>query len=201
MLRLSLRRLGPPLLILVGLTGCDDTGRTGSGGTTRPDAGFFTRDSGVITSPMDSGVPPMAVIQVGRVLDGDTIILNANASVLTPDGRPMNDEHVRMLGVDAPEIAHPPTTTMPDCWGDESHAAARELMQGLRVELEFGSPLRDMFGRLLAYVRLPDGRIANEVLIRQGDARSFSFSHRDKRKYDDLEAQARRENRGVWTCP
>ena len=107
-----------------------------------------------------------------------------------------------MLGVDAPEIAK--NGDPGDCWGDESHTAARNLMQGLRVKLDFGSSdLRDRFDRLLAYVELPDGRIANEVLIQEGNARSFgAFSHRELSRYDDLEDEAKAAGKGLWSgCP
>src|SRR5687767_3969027 len=83
---------------------------------------------------------------------------------------------IRLLGVDAPEVAHPeanPPRPDPECFGDEAAAYANMLMAGKIVSVEFDPQhsLRDDFGRLLAYVRLPDDRVANEVMIRQGRAK------------------------------
>jgi micrococcal nuclease len=171
----------------------------------REDAGFFTRDSGT-TSMTDSGTRPTGTILVDVVYDGDTIRVRAGSTVRTPDGRPMNEEHVRLLGIDAPEIAHPEATppTEAECWGDNAAQAAQMLIGGKIIELEFDPEhtLRDGFNRLLAYVRLDDDRVANEVLIREGHARSFrAFPHRDTEKYNALEAQARDANLGMWSCP
>lgn len=185
--------------------GCD------SGRVRTPAPNFFRPDSGSTQtvwdggSTGDAGDRPAPRVLARFVVDGDTIILSATADVLAPDGKPLSGETVRMLGLDAPEIAHPnatPPTTSPDCWGDEAHTEARDLMQGLNVTLDFASSdLRDQFGRLLAYVVLADGRVANEVLIRQGHAKHFGrYRHRDYDAYERLEQLARTEGLGVWTC-
>jgi len=168
----------------------------------------FPPDTGNSSSGIDAGNGG-ARIQIQSVIDGDTIILSATADAKTPDGRNLSGETVRMLGVDAPEIAHSQNSTPAECWGDESHQAARNLMQGLTVELAYDcdpprcsrSDLRDSWGRLLAYIILPDGRVGNEVLIEKGDAFSFdSFNHRYRSRYEALEKKARDRNLGVWTC-
>jgi len=162
---------------------------------------LFRPDSGVTNSGADAGSDPR--VQVRTVLDGDTIILTATADAKAPDGRNLSGATVRLLGVDAPEIARPPQQPNSDCWGDESRDKARNLMQGLTVTLEFGSnDYRDVYGRLLAYVVLPDGEVANEVLIETGAARSYErFQHRYRSRYEQLERAARDRNLGVWTCP
>lgn len=184
--------------------GCGD----GDGGD---DAGFFVRDGGPDAGPRDTGARDGGgsggIILVDLVFDGDTIRVRAGSTVRTPDGRPMNQEHIRLLGVDAPEVAHPeanPPRPDPDCWGDEAAAYAQSLLGGkvVRVEFDPTHDLRDDFGRLLGYVILDDDRVANEVLIRQGQATSFrAFRHRDLDRYNDLEGQARDERLGLWsTC-
>lgn len=183
----------------------------------RPDVGVFPVDSGVGTDGgrADSGPAPMS-IQVQAVFDGDTVRVAASNALRTPDDRPMANETIRFLGIDAPEIAHPPARA--DCWGDESHARARELLQGRTIRLEYDldascpTPvpasraedchLRDAFGRLLAYVILSDGTSANETFVREGHARSFrAFPHRKTALYNQLEGQARADDIGLWTCP
>jgi micrococcal nuclease len=163
------------------------------------DAGFFSRDA--MVRP-DSGVAPSSGILVETVFDGDTMRVRAAASVRAPDGRPLADTNIRFLGIDAPEIAHPPEPA--DCWGDDSAAYARTLLAGKFVELEYDTThdLRDTFDRLLAYIRLPDGRVANEVLVQEGQARSFrAFRHKFTDRYNTLESEAKAANRGMWSCP
>lgn len=166
------------------------------------DGGFFSSDASGSTERSDAGSPAPRLILVDAVFDGDTIRVRAGSGVQTPDGRPMNDEHVRLLGIDAPEIAHPPEPA--DCWGNESAAFAGSLLGGQVVNLDYdlANGLRDNFGRLLAYVILSDARVANEVLIQEGQARSFrAFRHRETARYNALEQEARDADRGLWTCP
>ena len=187
--------------LLLMVLGCGEVGRMPA------DAGFFTPGGRDAAPAAATDAGPNVAVQVGWVVDGDTVRLNAGSGAMAPDGKPLNQETVRLLGVDAPEIAHPndPTnpTTMPECWGDEAHAAARNLMLGLQVRLEYGSStLRDDFGRLLAYLVLPDQRVANELLISAGDAKSFRrYAHRDRDRYNQLEAEARTRGGKVWGCP
>ncbi len=207
--------LGRAALLLAGALGvaaCDEGRDTG-------DAGFFVSDSGagsVDAGRVDSGTLGPMQIQVQAVFDGDTVRVAASTSVRTPDDRLMAGSTIRFLGIDAPEIAHPPTAA--DCWGDDAHTRARELLQGRTVTLVFDldpqcpSPVpaaraqachvRDAFDRLLAYVVLGDGTVANETFVREGHARSFrAFPHSKTTLYNQLESEARAANRGLWTCP
>jgi endonuclease YncB( thermonuclease family) len=59
---------------------------------------------------------------------------------------------------------------------------------------------RDRYGRLLATVRLPDGRSANEEIVRAGYAWWFRRYSRD-RALARLEAEAREAHRGLWADP
>ena len=61
------------------------------------------------------------------------------------------------------------------------------------------SRTRDVFGRLLAHVRLPDGRDLGEVLLDSGLARGVErWPHRYLGRYARAEASARLEGRGRW---
>lgn len=59
---------------------------------------------------------------------------------------------------------------------------------------------RDIYGRLLRHVRLPDGRLLGEALIAEG----FAVVYRDRRGHDRLaeyraaEQQAQKERAGMW---
>lgn len=197
--------------VLLGLgLACGDGTRDSPDATFRIDGGQASPDSGMIIN---------TTIQVQRVLDGDTVELSAGASVMTPDGRSMSGAHVRLLAIDAPEIAHPEANppTPADCWGNEAQAAARALMGGRVITLQFDlraiagcTPpiqrtdaercgLRDIYDRLLAYVVLPDGTVANQTMVREGNA--YSYRH-EVALYNQLEDEARAAMRGMWgVCP
>ena len=82
----------------------------------------------------------------------------------------------------------------------DAHARARELLQGRTITLVFDidpqcpSPVpaaraqdchvRDAFDRLLAYVVLGDGSVANETFVREGHARSFRAFPRNCNKVE-----------------
>lgn len=177
-----------------------------AGAQSPADAGSAPYDSGVEWN----GMPSRNII-VRTVLDGDTIIVGANQTVRTPDGRPMDGEKVRLIGVDAPEIAH--GNVPADCWGDAAHDFTRDTIGGRIVTLEWDTSkcnppgevtsCRDDYGRLLAYVVIA-GEVLNETLITTGNARVFHgarFRHQDSARYDALEAEARASGVGLWSCP
>lgn len=129
--------------------------------------------------------------EVLRVVDGDTIVVDL-------DGR---EERVRYIGIDTPETHHPRIGEEP--YGKEATEANRSLVRGRTVLLDFGAERRDHYGRLLAYVYLPDGTFVNAVLVREGHARILTVppnvGHADELR--DLERQARRDSRGLWALP
>lgn len=85
----------------------------------------------------------------------------------------------------------------------EALVSARGLTEGREVTLEL--PLkrtRDSRGRLLAYARLDEGRLLQEVLLESGMARLASEV--DHPRYDafrEIERQARRVKAGLWQTP
>ncbi len=91
-----------------------------------------------------------AVVQVVRVIDGDTI------QVCCVFGDRVT---VRYVGIDTPEIHHPMKGVEP--YGLEAAEANRKLADGKTVSLKFDVEQRDRYGRLLAYVYLEDGTFVN----------------------------------------
>ena len=58
---------------------------------------------------------------------------------------------------------------------------------------------RGKYGRLLAYVQLPDRRFLNEVLLIEGFAYAdLRFGHSFYNRYKQLEAAARSQKKGLW---
>ena len=131
---------------------------------------------------------------VTRVVDGDTIRIDA------PDA---NDSStgVRLLGIDAPELAHDGAPAM--YFAREATDFARQCLQNatVTVYLDADGPTRGHYGRLLAYIELPDGRFLNELLISEGCAYADSrFPHGYYYRYRQLEAGARAAKKGLWAA-
>lgn len=72
-------------------------------------------------------------------------------------------------------------------------------IKGKEVRLTLDHEKRDAYGRLLAYVTLPDGRLLNRLLLEKGYAvvyRRFDFRLKDD--FLAAEEQARRRKAGLW---
>lgn len=133
------------------------------------------------------------VVQVQRVIDGDTVEL--------VDGR-----RVRYIGIDTPEYnvftpkptrAH--TEPFIECFGKQARAENQQLVEGKYVRLEQDVSDKDQYGRLLRYVFVGDVFV-NDHLVRQGFARIETVPP-DVAFYGQLlkaEREARGEGRGLW---
>jgi micrococcal nuclease len=130
--------------------------------------------------------------RVVRVVDGDTIRVSV-------DGR---EQPVRLLGIDTPETHRPGVAI--ECGGPEASLSMERLVPpGTRVTLEPdpGQDRVDRYDRLLAYVRLPDGRLAEDAQVLAGWATVYVFEgkpvSRDAQFRRSM-ASARAAGRGVW---
>jgi micrococcal nuclease len=158
-----------------------------------------SRDLAVAPTPDFSG--PWA--RVMYVNDGDTVTVRL-------EGR---RELVRILGIDAPETEHSPKLARAAQRAgrglDEEAALGRQARDRLKeltppgttVGLEFDPavPQRDQYGRLLAYLRLADGRQAGALLVDEGLAQVYR--HCGCALLADLsrrESQARARGLGLW---
>lgn len=120
---------------------------------------------------------------VSKVYDGDTILID--------DGR-----RVRLIGVDAPEVASP--YSRPEPFGYESKAFLESLVLGKKVTLSVGDPPRDKYGRTLAYVYVGDV-LVNGRIIREGWARAYRiFPHPMRDLFIVYEREARTKGAGIW---
>ncbi|RME11542.1 MAG: thermonuclease, partial [Aquificota bacterium] len=74
------------------------------------------------------------------------------------------------------------------------------LPKGETVYLEFDVQKTDRYGRLLAYVWLSDGRMLNEVLVKEGYAMVYTIPPNVKYQERFLQAQryARENRKGLW---
>ncbi|MFN2445766.1 MAG: thermonuclease family protein [Vicinamibacterales bacterium] len=125
--------------------------------------------------------------RVRQVFDGDTISV-AGIGV------------VRLLGVDAPEKTGGYREA--ERLGDQASAFMRTLLAGQIVHLEYDGERKDRYNRTLAYVFLPDGRLANEAIVRAGFAEVYRrFEFRRKNAFLAAEREARAARRGLWAPP
>lgn len=121
-------------------------------------------------------------------LDGDSLTL--------ADGR-----QVRLIGINAPEFGSDGRPDQP-----LAHAARERvnaLARGRNVRLRYDRERMDRYGRLLAYVFLPDGRDLQETLLREGLGWFVAVAPNTARLpiYRRSEARAQAERRGVWARP
>ncbi len=126
-----------------------------------------------------------------NVVDGDTIDIDiANGEY--------EHSRIRLWGIDTPESKSPKYGVM--YFGPEAADFTTELALGKQVTVYLEEHrTRGYYGRLLAYVQLPDGRFLNEVLLTEGFAYAdLRFRHSFYHKYPKLEASARSEKRGLW---
>ena len=120
---------------------------------------------------------------VARVYDGDTIRLKTG-------------EEVRLLGVDAPEIAHEGAPAQR--FGDESAVYLRKLLEGAEVVLETEAEPLDVHGRTLACVWKGE-LLVNAEVIRLGFAWTYAgFAFRRHAEFMELEKKARKAGKGIW---
>jgi micrococcal nuclease len=129
---------------------------------------------------------------VVNVIDGDTIDIDI------PDGH-YERTRIRLLGIDTPETDTEQSSVM--YFGPEAAEFTKKsaLGKSITVYLDAPNPTRGKYGRLLAYVKLPDGGFLNEVLLTEGYAYADSrFSHSFYNKYRQLQSRARSSKKGLW---
>ena len=138
------------------------------------------------------------------MVDGDGLILkNLNDN---------SEEEIRFLGIDAPEIKKCRKLDQDE---RETHIAGQLLMLLGRKSLNFlielippGTKLcikleqkehKDIYGRTLAYVYLPDGRCINEIMVAEGYAKPYSrFYCSELTNYQILNKKAKSERKGLY---
>ena len=153
------------------------TCRVGTGSATAPRA--EPRAPAPAQTPAETA--SAATCRVARISDGDT---------LTCEG----GEKVRLLLIDTPELSQAPD-------GGRARDELRRLAPaGTLLRMESDVEKQDRYGRTLAYLWLPDGRMVNEEVARSGYALVLSYPP-NVRHIDRMRAaveEAKRERRGLW---
>jgi micrococcal nuclease len=124
-------------------------------------------------------------VTVKYVNDGDTITLTSG-------------KRVRYIGINAPEIDHDKHNAQP--FGYAARTFNKQMVLNRKIRLDVDLERHDRYGRLLAYVFLPDGSFLNERLLQQGYA--FFLYKKPNLKFNQrlLKAQqgAMRARKGLW---
>ena len=112
------------------------------------------------------------------VVDGDTLALNG--------------EHIRIEGIDAPELHQDCARANGRLWpcGEVAREAMADLVAG--GEVTCSSSARDDYDRPLAHCRV-GGRDLGAQMVAKGYAIAFRSG-----EYRGEEAEAKREKRGIW---
>ena len=137
---------------------------------------------------------------VVRIVDGDTLVVRLHSSPERGATRTVEGVHVRLLGVDCPEIVRPDHPAEP--WAREAAALTARFVAGQPVRLRFDKRRIDVYGRYLSYVSV-DGQMLNEQLLRSGLARVSIFpgdSQSIARRLRAAEQEARDDDRGIWSA-
>ena len=179
-----------------GVTAVPDTVASDGDGVS-PEMGTTPDDSDLL-APAGVCTSEAQWFNLLHVLDGDTITID--------DGL---FSKVRLLGVAAPEIAHPPKPA--ECFGVQSWLAAKKWLpeeSGVKlcVQADLSADDKDKYHRLLRYVYFKDsqGRIVqlNARQIRRGNARlyrEFAKGLQLETVFAELEKAAKSEGLGGWT--
>lgn len=123
---------------------------------------------------------------VARCFDGDTFKLT-------------DRRVVRLAGIDTPEMGRDHKAQY---YAREARQELNALAKGQKVRLfAAGVKRKDHYGRIVADVRLEDGRSLNDLMIGRGAA--FYYPHQDQnphlqQRLRALQEQAINERRGLW---
>lgn len=127
--------------------------------------------------------------RVAQFEDGDTVTVDMAGQ----------EEKVRFIGVDTPETKDPRKPVQ--CFGKAAADFTKQMIGNNQVKLEADptNTNRDRYNRLLRYVYLPDGRLVNLEIIKQGYGFAYvSFPFEKLAQFRAAQTEAREANRGLW---
>lgn len=152
---------------------------------------WLDRQGGLLYAGADGTRYDGQRFRVVAVVDGDTVDLGVGDG-----GKPTT--RVRLWGIDTPEVGRRGQRSEPGADDATDRVRVLALGQTVTVSLE-PHRIRDRYGRLLAFLELPDGSVLNEKLLIEGLAHSDGrWPHRHVERYARLQEQAEFEGRGLW---
>jgi len=129
-----------------------------------------------------------------EVIDGDTMWIEADSGW----------ESVRFIGVNSPEMNW--NNGDPDCYAQEAHEFAREILEKRWVWISFDVTCEDAYGRTLGYVHVGthEQDFFQRRLLRGGYAWAYAWEGTDTYSgvFAQDQARAMSEDQGLWgNCP
>jgi len=167
----------------------------------------------------DGWCAPTRTVAAACVVDGDTFDLKNCDLEVGSDG---DYERIRMLGIQAPEVAHHGVEA--ECYGEQATDYLEHVLLNRAVRLEFDVECTGVYGRTLAWIFVEgdaddplreeldvldqlgvneDGTfdvLVNELMVRSGHARLYE-SEGEGRYYDRLVTAGGRAaltSTGLW---
>ena len=154
-------------------------------------------DAADLSDPTTTTVEFAEPVLVKSVIDGDTIEVLRNGV----------EFRIRFKGINTPELY---ADDGPQPYADEARDFVWDSIGAQEIGLEFDSDCGsapfdtcyDGYGRLLAYIRIEDGRDLAEELLRAGLARVYRYQNE---LYDRLDAYyaaqstAQQSDLGIWS--
>jgi endonuclease YncB( thermonuclease family) len=128
---------------------------------------------------------------VSDYIDGDTFKINVGDDNRT----------IRLLYVNTPEIAHEDSSRPEEPFGKEASIYTKQVLtESAEVRLTFDKEQMDKYERTLAVVELKDGRILNELLLKEGLAKVMIVEPNVKLEnvYKQIEQTAKQAELGLW---
>jgi micrococcal nuclease len=145
------------------------------------------------TSSAAVNIVRMLPARVRKHVDGDTV----HVTIANPPAGIHSSETIRLLGVDTPETVDPRKPVQ--IFGKEASDFTQNRLLGKDIFLAFDWDLRDAYGRLLAYIYLPDGTCFNAELIREGYGRAYLvYPFHFLEEFRILDRTARKSRKGLW---
>jgi endonuclease YncB( thermonuclease family) len=119
-------------------------------------------------------------VHVQKIIDGDSIVVTYGAENIT----------VRLWGIDTPEYRQ--------SYSKEAKKYTTQLLANSKVALEVKD--WDEYGRMVALVKMQDGKYANEELIRAGYAWVHIYYCKEPicEKWKRFEKNAQKKSLGLW---
>ncbi|MEM7027730.1 MAG: thermonuclease family protein [Pseudomonadota bacterium] len=126
-------------------------------------------------------------VSIKSVIDGDTVIID-------------DDRHVRLIGIDTPEIFHDGRVAEPMAYAAKQFLASL-IQDNATVKLHFDIESMDKYKRTLAHLYLPNGENIQASLLASGLAVPLiippNLAHVDC--YAEVSAKARQQQIGLWS--
>jgi micrococcal nuclease len=127
---------------------------------------------------------------VTHVVDGDTLDVDIAGE----------KERIRLIGLNTPETVDPRRPV--ECFGKEASAKAKDILteQKVKIETDPSQGTRDKYGRLLAYIFLPDGTLFNKMMIEEGYGHEYTYHlpYKYQIEFKAAERTARELKKGLW---